>query len=616
MKQAKDEAFERHETDDKTDDFEKIVRKLRSCKTKASYNTSTAQKIVVDSDCLEIYMSDDGKVNTVSENSCKENRKNKCKENQDSTAFDLAKSSDIWYLKNRSSKRNSLEVIGTAMKIYTNNIDVVENEGHSKRILRSAAVKAEPIEIRDKSVKRKQASDKDGSPVSLPVSARMTRRRTEADPGKCTELQQLCDGRESNEVFWMKLRNSSNERKPVKSHNRSRETQQDFTKRNVQMESLKNALRSSKKHRSEVNYKSEISCSKISCSNIVHKPLAYVKDENSREIESALKSKKSHLQRNLFEAMGQAVKFQQCVEDGSKETIPRILRSSNKKFLEDRSGAVKIEKPIGDKTSSSLSIYEKMRCPSRKKELLGVLERSAKINVIDEGMAAGCYYNPGDLPVKNVSNGLEAKRKQAVANCLSTKGNGLSASKEVSKSLSHLRRSPRLHKSLEKLIFSQLRSCTSLKNAETRRNLSLKSEVFCSLERIKCDDAMGDSQGSRKKIIYREKTPNANNSCKDKSRRKQDECQISLKYKSAKTLQVCRKNKKKRLDYWDLRLEKILTHIRSQDYHRIIGIIKKFGWRKFSSQFDLQLFGLFNYFFFLQTFFHGICFNCPSVNSL
>ena len=88
-----------------------------------------------------MYESDGKTVSKTKEDSCKRSRKMNCKE-ETVDDDELPKSRAI-------DERSSLVVIGTALKIFIDDVEQLENGDHHKRILRSSAVKVKIPDIND-----------------------------------------------------------------------------------------------------------------------------------------------------------------------------------------------------------------------------------------------------------------------------------------------------------------------------------------------------------------------------------------------------------------------------------------------------------------------------------
>ena len=416
-KQTQDQAHEKLISENIDDGFDHIVRKLRSCKTKVQLCSSTAQKIAVNSKCLEMYESDGKSMSKTNEDTCKRSRKMNCDE-------ETVNDDELQVPKSRTiDERSSLEVIGTALKIFIDDVEKLENGDHHKRYLRSSAVK-------------------------------------------------------------VKLLNR-NDRNEIESQEDKKEAQH-----------------------------------------------AFVENQNSG--------------------------------------ASRMLRNSARAHREDSRNAT-------DSTDRKLRNFS---CKNRSLETLGEVKGSELSDKVPNGTTSVYSHNISrNLPAITSSADVNKSVGRLLAENITVIGNDLGASEKASEKLSYIRHSPRqvnagetLQHGSESFKCSKSRSC---KNSKNLRSGIIPIETSVHVPSVrKCNLAIGSHRAHKTtatRVNKGKKPLDLNNSCGNTGLAKKNVCRKILKYKSAKTFQICRKSKK-RLGYWDVRLEKILNHLRAQVYHRTIGI--------------------------------------------
>lgn len=609
MKQVKDQLFH-VKSIDQINGLERVVRKLRSSKPRTLQSSVTVQKVKVDSSCAEMYISDDLESRAIEvEKACTVEKIEAIDEgeNQITDAADLAATCSPKLLRNNQGKGHSLEVFGTAMKIITSNTEPDESASHG-RTLRSSYVKEKLSEVFEKNVKRNKTADK----VEESVGCLRTRKgRAVENLGRAFEMQQQYGKSiESNEAKGMNLRNSSCKRKlDEELDNDCKEIQKKFGKVSNSTANLPKTSRSfikkpnfDKFREDSEGHNRTLRSSLKKHKSVINHPYKALRRSALTEFESTdkhkpfSKTRSSDRERDLFEAISQNLEFQETSrQDEDMEGTPRILRSSTKpvglkevsKTLsslkrfhpEPRRAAVKPKNPTGEINQESFAVNKALSTGSSIRESLKIIGKSMKIH---KPLNDTAYEEPTSCKrTLRSSSGkgalphiVKADERECVTEHTppAAKDRRLVAPKCKRASHNVISKMTKFKKTLEKEQFRQIVSRTALRSSKGRRNKSSENKA----DFIKSDKQVSESQADSEKSVFvgnsSEKAVNLNNSSKITSSFQTD-YQISPKYKSAKTLQVCRKWKKKKLGFWDRKLEQILLHIRSRDYHRkIIGI--------------------------------------------
>ena len=262
-------------------------------------------------------------------------------------------------------------------------------------------------------------------------------------------------------------------------------------------------------------------------------------------------------------------KDQQAFVENQNSGATRMLRNSVTAHHEDSRNV-------------TVSTDRKLRnsCKNRSLETLGEVNASELSDTVANGSTSVCQDISRNLPaVTSFAPDVNKSIGRLSGETITVIGNDLGASEKASEKLSYIRHSPRqvnagetLQHGSKSFKSSKSRSC---KNSRDLRSGIIPIETSAHVPSVrKCNLAIDSNRAHKTTAtgVNKCKKPlDLNNSSGNTGIAKKNVCTKILKYKSAKTFQVCRKSKK-RLGYWDVRLEKILNHLRAQVYHRTIGI--------------------------------------------
>ena len=273
---------------------------------------------------------------------------------------------------------------------------------------------------------------------------------------------------------------------------------------------------------------------------------------------------------NEIESQGAKRKMQQAFVDNHTSGATRMLRNSARTHHED-------SRNVTDSADRKLRNYS---CKNRSMETLGEVNASELSDTVANGTTSVCHNISRNLPaVTSSAPDVNKSIGRLSGEKITVIGNDLGASEKASEKLSYIRHSPRLVNAGETLQHgSESFNCSKSRSCKNSRNLrsgTIPIETSVHVPSVrKCNLAIGSHRAHKTTAtgVNKCKKPlDLNNNCGNTGIAKKNVCRKILKYKSAKTFQVCRKCKK-RLGYWDVRLEKILNHLRAQVYHRTIGI--------------------------------------------
>ena len=630
---------------DEINKLERVVRKLRSSQTRIFQNLRSnqprisnvpveTQKVEVDSNCAEMYVSDnaESKNNTEARTGIKEETELKYEDEKPITCT-FEPSYSPKGLRKHPCKVQSLEVESTAIQIFTINAEAYEKTDDDKD--RSLSVKEKSAAVRDRGLRISEGAEE----IEKPVNCRLRRKRRAADFLIQSELHS--DKNRDNEDDTRKnLPSSSGGRKT--SHNlknASDEAQVNFKKASnntdVCPKTLRRKQNTAKFEEESERFQRTLRSSKnkqipvIDQQNKALKQAYLAEGTNTGECKPS-QARRSVSDRNLFEVMGHGIEFKETDQEVvDVEQSQRILRSADKRkslkaVLETVPNSVDIINP------ATPNVAMKMKKPrgEQKQECLTVnarsfagLSRTESVRIVGKGMKTHQLLDDTvkgesisrkrtlrntsatrDLPhilkmserESNTDNTAEresiirkrtlrsflsaenlphilkpSERESLTGSKLSTKeGSGVGAPKcNKNSSPNAVSKMSKFRKTLEKGLLIPVVSHAAASSNEGAD--SHKKSDFMKRNKL-VSDTLADKKKNVNMECCHKKAKNQNNSCEMTSSLNEDN-QVSPNYKRAKTLQVCRNWKTKKLGFWDRKLEKILIHIRSRDNHCNIG---------------------------------------------
>ena len=263
-------------------------------------------------------------------------------------------------------------------------------------------------------------------------------------------------------------------------------------------------------------------------------------------------------------------KAQQAFVENQNSGATRTLRNSFRAQHEDSRNV----------TDSSVRKLRNYSCKNRSLETIGEVNASEFSDTVSDVTTSVCHNISRNLPaVTSSAPDVNKSVGRLSGEIITVIANDLGTSEKASEKLSYIRHSPRQVNAGETLQHgSESLKCSKSKTCKNSRNLRsgvipIETSVHVPSGR-KCNLVIGSHRAHKTTAtgVNKCKKPlNLNNSCDNTGVAKKNVCRKILKYKNAKTFQVYRKSKK-RLGYWDVRLQKILNHLRAQVYHRTLGI--------------------------------------------